>query len=73
MKKLFSFIILLLIKIYQSVISPLFPPRCRFTPSCSHYGAQAIKKHGPYIGIKLAIKRIFRCHPWGGSGEHLVP
>ncbi|MBR5824574.1 MAG: membrane protein insertion efficiency factor YidD, partial [Paludibacteraceae bacterium] len=54
-------------------ISPLFPPTCRFTPTCSQYAIEAIKKHGPFKGLWLAVKRIARCHPWGGSGYDPVP
>jgi len=73
MKKLFSFIFLIIIRFYQLIISPMLPPRCRYIPSCSEYGKQAIIKHGPFKGGLLAIKRISRCHPCGGSGEDLVP
>lgn len=73
MKKILSFLFVLVILIYQKVISPLLPSTCRFTPSCSEYGKQAIIKHGPFKGGFLAIKRISKCHPWGGSGEDLVP
>jgi len=73
MKKIFSFLFLAIIKIYQTVISPFLPPRCRYKPTCSHYGKEAIIKHGPFKGGLLTVKRISRCHPWGGSGEDLVP
>ena len=59
--------------IYQKAISPLLPPRCRYSPTCSEYGIQAIKKHGPWKGGKLTIKRVFTCHPWGGEGHDPVP
>jgi hypothetical protein len=62
-----------LIKIYQWVISPVLGPKCRFTPSCSQYAAEALKKHGVVKGMWLAIKRLSRCHPWGGSGYDPVP
>ncbi len=58
---------------YRASISPLFPPCCRFTPTCSQYALEAIRKHGPVRGGLLAIKRICRCHPWGGSGYDPVP
>lgn len=61
------------IRFYQRSISPLFPPACRFTPTCSQYAIEAIEKHGPVKGLWLAIKRISRCHPWGGSGYDPVP
>ena len=49
------------------------PPSCRYTPSCSHYGYEAIATHGPLLGLWLAVKRLLRCHPWGGSGHDPVP
>lgn len=61
------------IRLYQRLISPLFPPVCRFTPTCSQYAVEAIIKHGPVKGLWLAIKRILRCNPWGGSGYDPVP
>jgi putative membrane protein insertion efficiency factor len=64
---------ILLIKIYQLVISPWFGPKCRYTPTCSKYAEQALKKHGVFKGLWLAIRRISRCHPWGGSGYDPVP
>ena len=62
-----------LIRIYQNMISPHFPPACRYTPSCSAYAVEAIQKHGAIKGSWLAVKRISRCHPWGGSGYDPVP
>jgi putative membrane protein insertion efficiency factor len=62
-----------LIKIYQWVISPAIGPRCRFTPSCSHYAVEALKKHGLIKGTWLSLRRIARCHPWGGHGIDPVP
>ncbi|MAR39987.1 MAG: membrane protein insertion efficiency factor YidD [Flavobacteriales bacterium] len=73
MKKIFSFLFLLIIRAYQKVISPVFPPSCRYNPTCSEYCKQAIIKYGPFKGGLLSIKRISKCHPWGGSGEDLVP
>lgn len=58
---------------YQRVISPLMPPSCRFTPTCSEYMRQALLKYGPAKGLYLGIRRILRCHPWGGSGYDPVP
>jgi len=49
------------------------PPRCRYTPSCSQYGLEAITRYGPWKGGKLIAKRIFSCHPWGGHGHDPVP
>jgi putative membrane protein insertion efficiency factor len=62
-----------LIRIYQWGISPLLGPRCRYTPSCSHYAVEALQKHGLFKGFWLAIRRIARCHPWGGHGVDPVP
>jgi hypothetical protein len=73
MKKILIFPFLLLIKIYQLVISPLTPATCRYQPTCSHYAKEALEKHGLFRGGKLALKRIFSCHPWGGSGYDPVP
>lgn len=61
------------ITVYQRCISPLTPPSCRFTPTCSEYARQAILKHGPWRGLLLAVRRLLRCHPWGGSGYDPVP
>jgi len=55
------------------MISPLFSPRCRYTPTCSEYSIQAIEKHGAFKGGVLTIKRIFSCHPCGGDGHDPVP
>jgi putative membrane protein insertion efficiency factor len=62
-----------IIKIYQYSVSPLLGPGCRFEPSCSSYGIEALKKYGFWKGSFLTIKRIARCHPWGGSGHDPVP
>jgi hypothetical protein len=71
--KVLAFPFILLIKIYQIFISPLFPSSCRYTPTCSHYTLEALKKYGLLKGLWLGIKRISRCHPWGGSGYDPVP
>ena len=71
--KILSFPFIVLIKFYQYVISPLKGPSCRFTPTCSAYAIEALKKHGPIKGLYLATRRILRCHPWGGSGYDPVP
>ena len=62
-----------LIRFYQKCISPLTPPSCRYTPTCSQYAIEAIRKYGVIKGTWLAVKRIARCHPWGGSGYDPVP
>jgi len=61
------------IQFYKKFISPLTPPACRFTPTCSQYALEALKKYGAIKGGWLALKRILRCHPWGGSGYDPVP
>ena len=61
------------IRFYQRFISPYTPPTCRFTPSCSQYAIEAIRKHGPFKGFAMAVWRILRCNPWGGSGYDPVP
>lgn len=66
-------LMLMLVKFYQYVISPMIPPRCRYTPTCSQYAVDAIKKYGALKGGYLAAKRIARCHPFGGSGHDPVP
>ncbi|BDQ03431.1 MAG: putative membrane protein insertion efficiency factor [Ignavibacterium sp.] len=71
--KVLAFPFILLIKIYQIFISPLFPSSCRYTPTCSQYTLEALKKYGLLKGLWLGIKRISRCHPWGGSGYDPVP
>jgi putative membrane protein insertion efficiency factor len=71
--RFFSGIFIGLIKIYQFTLSPFLGKQCRFMPTCSQYGIEAIQKHGALKGSWLAIKRIFRCHPWGGSGYDPVP
>ena len=73
MKKILVAPFLLLIKIYQTVISPFTPATCRFQPTCSHYAKEALEKHGFFRGGWLALKRIFSCHPWGRSGYDPVP
>ena len=71
--KAFTFILCLPIVFYQTCISPYTPPSCRFTPTCSEYAKQALRKHGPVKGLYLAVWRILRCNPWGGSGYDPVP
>ncbi|WP_119025911.1 membrane protein insertion efficiency factor YidD [Acinetobacter soli] len=62
-----------LIRCYQIAISPMLGPRCRYIPTCSQYSLEAIHTHGAVKGTGLAIRRICRCHPWGGSGYDPVP
>lgn len=71
--KLLAIPFVLLIKFYQLLISPLFPSSCRYSPTCSQYSLEALQKYGLFKGGWLGIKRILRCHPWGGSGYDPVP
>ena len=73
MKKFLVTILLLPIRFYRSYISPMTPPSCRFIPTWSQYAMEALVKYGPVKGLYLAIRRILRCHPWGGSGYDPVP
>ena len=73
MSKLLGSFFILLIRIYQYALSPFLGKSCRYTPTCSVYGVEAIKKHGPFKGGWLAIKRIGSCNPLGGSGYDPVP
>jgi uncharacterized protein len=61
------------IRCYQLLISPLLLPSCRYLPTCSDYAVEAIGRHGALIGLGLALRRLARCHPWGGSGYDPVP
>lgn len=71
--RIIAFPMLLLIRFYQRCISPLTPAMCRYQPTCSQYAVEAIRKHGPFKGGWLTLKRLARCHPWGGSGYDPVP
>ena len=62
-----------LIRAYQLLISPVLPASCRFTPGCSAYGMEAIRRHGAILGGWLTLRRLARCHPWGGWGDDPVP
>lgn len=73
MKKLIAQIFRLLIRFYQVCISPLFPPKCRYYPTCSAYTLEAINKYGPFRGLFMGIKRILRCHPFHEGGYDPVP
>jgi putative membrane protein insertion efficiency factor len=66
-------VVLFPIRLYQKVVSPLFPPVCRFMPTCSHYAIEAIEVHGVVRGLILASHRIMRCHPWHAGGWDPVP
>ena len=73
LKTAIVFILILPIKFYQYALSPMLGSSCRYTPTCSTYSIQALKKHGPLKGSYLAIKRILSCNPWGGHGHDPVP
>jgi len=73
MLKILNYFLIVPIKLYQILLSPLIGPSCRFTPTCSNYAIEAINKHGPFKGFWLAIRRISKCHPWGDSGHDPVP
>lgn len=72
-KQITIFPFIVLIKFYRVCISPYKPPTCRFTPTCSEYALQAFRKWGPLKGLYLTVRRLLRCHPWGGSGYDPVP
>jgi putative membrane protein insertion efficiency factor len=61
------------INLYRYALSPWLGPRCRYEPTCSRYAEQAVRRFGARRGLLLAVKRIGRCHPWGGSGYDPVP
>lgn len=73
LRAVLSFPLLVLIRLYQVLISPLFPPSCRFVPTCSAYAYEAIRKHGPFKGLFLAAKRVLKCHPLHPGGFDPVP
>ena len=73
LKKILIFPFLFLVRFYQILISPLLPATCRYSPTCSQYMVEALKKHGLFYGGFLGIKRILNCHPWGKSGYDPVP
>lgn len=73
LKKIITEILLLPVYFYRVAISPILPPSCRYTPTCSRYTIEALKKHGLIRGSWLSIKRIVSCNPWGGSGYDPVP
>ena len=72
-KRICAWPLILLVRFYQLCISPLTPPSCRFTPTCSQYALEALRKYGPLKGLWLTLRRLAKCHPWGGSGYDPVP
>ena len=73
MRRLVSFILRAIIITYQKVFSPLLRPSCRYSPTCSQYALEALKKYGIIKGVSLTFKRLIKCHPWGGSGYDPIP
>lgn len=73
MSALIGKLFIVLIRLYQGMISPLLPGSCRYTPTCSEYGVQALRKHGPWRGGLLTLKRFLSCNPWGGHGHDPIP
>ena len=71
--KLLNNLLIFLVFIYKKLISPLLPPACIYSPSCSTYAVEALKKHGPLKGSFLSVKRILRCHPFSKGGYDPVP
>ena len=72
-KRICAWPLILLVRFYQLCISPLTPPSCRFAPTCSQYALEALRKYGPLKGLWLTLRRLAKCHPWGGSGYDPVP
>ena len=73
LNKVATFPLLLLIRGYQLIISPLLGSNCRFMPTCSEYAMESLRSHGLIKGSYLTIKRIGKCHPWGGNGYDPIP
>ena len=72
-KNLLAKLLIGMIRLYQVTLSPFIGRACRYTPTCSNYGIEAIRKHGPFKGSWLTLKRVLSCNPWGGSGYDPVP
>lgn len=73
MSRALAYPLILLVRLYQGMLSPLLPGACRYTPSCSEYGLQALRRHGAFRGGWLTLRRFLSCHPWGGHGHDPVP
>ena len=71
--KLIIFLLIIPIKFYQFIVSPLLGPSCRFQPSCSQYALEALETHGLIYGCGLTLKRLIKCQPWGDHGFDPVP
>ena len=72
-RRILAWPLIALVRFYQLFISPLLPPSCRYTPTCSQYALEALRRYGPLKGGWLALRRILRCHPFGGGGYDPVP
>ena len=68
-----SMVLVALVRLYRRFLSPLLPPTCRYLPSCSAYAEEALTVHGSVRGLALVVRRLARCHPWGGEGFDPVP
>ena len=73
LNKIIIFPIIIIIRIYQLTISPLLGSNCRFIPTCSEYATESLKSYGLIKGSFLTLKRIGKCHPWGGNGYDPIP
>ncbi|MBN1241851.1 MAG: membrane protein insertion efficiency factor YidD [Spirochaetales bacterium] len=73
MRKLLNAALIGLVRFYRVAVSPLFPPSCRYHPTCSAYALEALKRHGPVKGLGLSVRRILRCHPFHPGGFDPVP
>ena len=73
LNKIITLPLIIVIRAYQLMISPMLGSNCRFTPTCSEYAMESFKSHGLIKGLFLAIKRIGKCHPWGGHGYDPIP
>jgi len=73
LKQILSALLTGIIRFYQFAISPILPSTCRYVPTCSQYGLEAIQKHGPFKGSWLTLKRVLSCNPFGGDGYDPVP
>ena len=71
--KILKRLLILPVRIYQMILSPLMPARCRYSPTCSQYMIEAINEWGPLRGLIMGLKRVASCHPWGGHGHDPVP
>ncbi len=68
-----KYFLMALVRLYRSMLSPYLPPSCRYSPTCSAYALDALQKYGAWYGSWLTLKRLARCHPWGGHGHDPVP